>query len=87
MALGAFCTADASLIVFLLGPTKSRPFTMAFHATIGAGFLAATFLVRPFLPQSEDAGQEICSRSVNANNTEAELSTPGVDLAGKYSTR
>ena len=35
MALGAFCTADASLIVFLIGPEKSRPFTMAFHATIG----------------------------------------------------
>ena len=31
----------------------SRPFTMAFHALIGSGFLAATFLVRPFLPSSE----------------------------------
>ena len=26
---------------------------MAFHALIGSGFLAATFLVRPFLPSSE----------------------------------
>ena len=24
LALGAFCTADASLIVYLLGPEKSR---------------------------------------------------------------
>ena len=24
MSLGAFCTADASLIVYLLGPVKSR---------------------------------------------------------------
>ena len=99
MALGAFCTADASLIVFLIGPEKSRPFTMAFHATIGrfhyicsssignhfitftlhyitfalhlllfyrqsgAGFLAATFLVRPFLPNSEETSpDEICGR-------------------------
>jgi len=64
MALGAFCTADASLIVYLLGPEKSRPFTMAFHALIGAGFLAATFLVRPFLPESGDQDiDEICGRS------------------------
>ena len=64
MALGAFCTADASLIVYLLGPEKSRPFTMAFHALIGAGFLAATFLVRPFLPESGDKDtDEICGRT------------------------
>merc|ERR1712241_125809 len=64
LSLGAFCTADASLIVYLLGPEKSRPFTMAFHALIGAGFLAATFLVRPFLPESGDKGtDEICGRS------------------------
>merc|ERR1711997_936361 len=60
LALGAFCTADASLIVSLLGPEKSRPFTMAFHALIGAGFLAATFLVRPFLPSSEMDTEDIC---------------------------
>merc|ERR1712001_528498 len=60
LALGAFCTADASLIVYLIGPEKSRPFTMAFHALIGAGFLAATFLVRPFLPSSEMDTEDIC---------------------------
>ena len=26
LSLGAFCTADASLIVYLLGPEKSRNF-------------------------------------------------------------
>ena len=89
MALGAFCTADASLIVFLIGPEKSRPFTMAFHATIGpsivfsfhfhqsgagfffsfsgAGFLAATFLVRPFLPNSEETSpDQICGRFLSS---------------------
>ena len=73
MALGAFCTADASLIVYLLGPEKSRPFTMIFHALIGAGFLAATFLVRPFLPETGDKNtDEICGRSSNisANQTD-----------------
>ena len=33
---------------------------MAFHALIGAGFLAATFLVRPFLPSSEMDTEDIC---------------------------
>ena len=67
IALGAFCTADATLIVYILGPEKSRPFTMAFHTLIGAGFLAATFLVRPFLPDSGGKDtDEICGR---ANNT------------------
>jgi len=75
MALGAFCTADASLIVYLLGPEKSRPFTMAFHALIGAGFLAATFLVRPFLPESglEDI-EKLCGRSnITTVSTEASV--------------
>ena len=51
VVLGAYITADASLIVYTMGPTKSRPFTNALHAVIGVGFLLATFLVRPFLPE------------------------------------
>ncbi len=35
VALGAFITADTSLIVYTLGPIKSRPFTMALHSVIG----------------------------------------------------
>jgi len=35
VALGAFITADSSLIVYTLGPIKSRPFTMALHSVIG----------------------------------------------------
>ena len=72
MSLGAFCTADASLIVYLLGPDKSRPFTMAFHALIGAGFLAATFLVRPFLPGDNTKDTDmICGRNTRDNVTTA----------------
>ena len=40
-----------SMVVYTLGPIKSRPFTMAVHSVIGIGFLAATFLVKPFLPE------------------------------------
>jgi len=57
IALGAFVTADASLIIHLLGPIKSRPFTMALHALIGAGFFVATWLVRPFLPDEDEVNK------------------------------
>ena len=42
---------------------------MAFHALIGAGFLAATFLVRPFLPDEKETDiDQICGR---ANQTDS----------------
>ena len=53
-----------------------RPFTMAFHALIGAGFLAATFLVRPFLPDNKNTDiDQICGRAnqtVSSNSTQVE---------------
>ena len=53
-----------------------RPFTMAFHALIGAGFLAATFLVRPFLPDNKNTDiDQICGRAnqtVSSNSTQEE---------------
>ena len=59
-----------------MGPIKSRPFTFGLHAMIGAGFLAATFLVKPFLPDDQDAKDNqavICS--LNTNNSTAKKST------------
>ena len=35
VSLGAYITADASLVVYTLGPIKSRPFTFALHSVIG----------------------------------------------------
>ena len=70
VALGAYITADASLIVYTMGPVRSRPFTNALHACVGVGFLIATFLVRPFLPDDGAAEKErdaVCGR---ANQTE-----------------
>lgn len=58
ISLGAYITADTSLVVYTMGPIKSRPFTFALHSLIGAGFLAATFLVKPFLPE-DGAGQSV----------------------------
>ena len=45
IALGGYITADQSLLVYTMGPIKSRPFTNALHACVGIGFVAATFLV------------------------------------------
>ena len=61
ICLGAYITADTSLVVFTMGPIKSRPFTFALHSLVGIGFLAGTFLVKPFLPDDE----------VSATNTNA----------------
>ena len=45
-----------SLVVYTMGPIRSRPFTMALHSVIGIGFLAGTFMVKPFLPQEGSVG-------------------------------
>ena len=44
-----------------------RPFTFALHSLIGVGFLAATFLVKPFLPEDEpndNSQNSICYQNV-----------------------
>ena len=48
-----YIVAFYSLVVYTMGPIRSRPFTMALHSLIGAGFLAGTFLVKPFLPEQD----------------------------------
>ncbi|TRY63094.1 hypothetical protein TCAL_00469 [Tigriopus californicus] len=77
--LGAYITADSSMLVYTMGPIKSRPFTNALHACVGIGFLAATFLVRPFLPSEASAlknKDQVCFG--NGTNVEDPLLT--VDL-------
>ena len=56
---------------------------MAFHALIGAGFLAATFLVRPFLPSNEVVDiDHICGRSNGTVSEQEEVNEveDGIDL-------
>ena len=63
VSLGAYITVDASMLVYTMGPIKSRPFTNALHAAVGAGFLIGTFLVRPFLPEDATAAadrEQVC---------------------------
>jgi len=75
VALGAFNAADASMIVFTMGPIKSRPFTNGYHASVGVGFLVGTFLVRPFLPAEATAE---ASRDVVCNAEQNEAEEPQV---------
>ena len=69
MALGLFDTADNSLIVYMLGPKKSRPFTQSLHAFVGVGFIIGSFLVQPFLPQEKDGDTDVC-RGTNETITD-----------------
>ena len=48
MGLGLFDTADNSLVVYMLGPNKSRPFTQSLHAFVGVGFVIGSFLANLF---------------------------------------
>ena len=46
LGYGIFVTADSVLLVYTLGPVKSRPFINALHFFISVGFLFGTFLVQ-----------------------------------------
>ncbi len=52
------------MLVYTMGPVVSRPFTNALHASVGVGFLAATFLVQPFLPEDSKASEDRVKRLV-----------------------
>ncbi len=83
-ALGAFITADASMLVYTMGPIKSRPFTNALHAAVGVGFLLGTFIVRPFLPEDSTANQDrdsVCG-SPNATTTDDHIHYVPEELGG-----
>ena len=61
MSLGLFDTADNSLMVYMFGPVKSRPFTQSVHAFVGVGFVLGSLLVQvggggAGLPGGEEGG-------------------------------
>ena len=55
MSLGLFDTADNSLMVYIFGPIKSRPFTQSVHAFVGVGFVLGSVLVQVSRAQSAGA--------------------------------
>ena len=59
--LGCLDTASNSLVVWMLGPERSPPFTQSLHAMVAMGFVLGSLLVRPFLPDREQ-DRMICDR-------------------------
>ena len=58
---------------------------MAFHALIGAGFLAATFLVRPFLPDNNNTDiDQICGRANQTDSSSAQDMEESVARLGYF---
>ena len=60
MGLGMFDTCDNSLMVYIFGPQKSRPFTQSVHSFVGAGFVAGILLAGPFLPEQKTQSGDVC---------------------------
>ena len=70
----SFNTAQHSLIVFILGPIKSRPFLQFVDAFMASGFVLGSLLIMPFLP---DSAPQSCSKLPSIDNSEdASLSWP-----------
>jgi len=82
--LGSLSTASNSLVLFMLGPDRSPPYTQSLHAFVALGFVLGSLLVRPFLPQWEEQS-EVCgdmivprynhSETVENDHEEKELSS------------
>ena len=77
LSYGIFLTSDSILLVFTLGPEKSRPFINALHFFISIGFLLGTFLVQPFLPATSD---KVCSGQTKDNDDENVLTFEALNV-------
>ena len=42
--IGSLDTASNSLVLFMLGPDRSRPYTQSLHAFVGMGFVLGSFV-------------------------------------------
>ena len=51
--LGSFYTASNSLVIYMLGPGRSPPFTQSLHAMVALGFMLGSLVIRPFLPDNQ----------------------------------
>ena len=50
--IGNFNTAGHSLMVFMLGPVRSRPLLQLLDAFVACGFVLGSVLITPFLPKT-----------------------------------
>ena len=51
--LGSLDTASNSLVLYMLGPDRSPPFTQSLHAMVALGFMLGSLVIRPFLPDNQ----------------------------------
>ena len=65
------------MLVFTLGPEKSRPFINALHFFISIGYLIGTFLVQPFLPSSKD---KVCTSQLRNYHDDKEINETVMDI-------
>ena len=75
MGLGMFDTCDNSLMVYIFGPQKSRPFTQSVHSFVGAGFVAGILLAGPFLPEQKTQSGDVCP---NTDINDTSPNNPGI---------
>ena len=61
-----FDTSDNSLMVYIFGPKKSRPFTVCVHTMVGVGFVVGSLLCNPFLPQQKTT-KDVCPSNSTSN--------------------
>ena len=78
-----FDTSDNSLIVYIFGPQKSRPFTQSLHTMVGVGFLMATPICKPFLPESETS--HVCPKMPDETNSIVQESGNVTELVVRFS--
>ena len=78
--LGCLDTASNSLVVWMLGPDRSPPFTQSLHAMVAMGFVLGSLIVRPFLPDREQ-DRMICDRLRHDNLSLISASHDGAQTA------
>ena len=73
--LGSLDTASNSLVLYMLGPLRSPPFTQSLHAMVALGFTLGSLVVRPYLPDNDQGSSDnVCdgfaqNDTINSNTT------------------
>ncbi len=74
----AWETAGVGILVYTMGPLKSRSLVMCHHFVIALGFLVGPMLIKPFFPAEAEASHErVCDN--NAGNEKSDDSIADFD--------
>ncbi len=65
----AWETAGVGILVYTMGPVKSRSLVMCHHFVIGLGFLVGPMLIEPFFPDvAEKNPERICNNNADQSD-------------------